>query len=75
VTRAAPGTWFLPWWSHLPPQEPPVTDPDPHVPTQDPEPDDSPVPPGAEAPPVELPGREGPAPRIRATAPAAKAAV
>jgi hypothetical protein len=56
---------------HLPPQEPPVTDPDPHVPTQDPDSDDSPVPPDTGEPPMELPGREGPAPKIRAASVAA----
>jgi hypothetical protein len=63
-----PGRLGRPLSMHLPPQEPPVTDPDPHVPTQDPDPDDSPVPPGSEEPPVDLPGRESPGPPIRASA-------
>jgi hypothetical protein len=53
--------------AHLPPPDP-VVEPDPPV-GPSPEPDDEddpPVPPGSGEPPVDLPGREPPAPPMRA---------
>jgi hypothetical protein len=53
--------------THLPPPDP-VVDPDvPGLPTPEPDDDDDqPVPPGSGEPPVDLPGRETPAPPMRA---------
>jgi hypothetical protein len=53
--------------THLPPPDP-LDDPaPPGAPSPDPDDDeDSPVPPGSEEPPVGLPGREAPAPPMKA---------
>jgi len=52
---------------HLPPQDP-VPDPEPPEPGRSDD-DEPSVPPDAEAPAVDLPGREPPAPKLRADAP------
>jgi len=71
VSRAACGGHVAgdPWRAHLPPPDPVVEPDGPGTLVPDPDQgddEDSPVPPGTAEPPVDLPGRETPAPPMRA---------